>query len=328
MSIQHLISIDREAALSIDTGRLKISFSKEQESHFIAACDIAVLVLSHPCIRISLAVFQELAQQGAVVVFADGKHIPCSMTLPIGKNLEGAKRPFLQAKYIDAPEAKNLWQQLIEAKIRGQARAASEFDMDLSERLKLIAAQVEPGDSSAREAQASQAYWPVFFNSLQNPVLYREKQGAADPVNIALNYGYAILRAMIARSLTAAGLCLNFGVGHRRKDNPFNLADDFIEPFRFLVDRIVWNLSFNRMLLEEFDKSVKKQILASLLSSEIELAGRNYRLFHGIDFAVNSYCLHLEDPRRKLILPNQPIRPGKVPTSLLWQTDQFENETQ
>ena len=328
MSVQHLISIEREAALSIDTGRLKISFSKEQETHFIASCDIAVLVLSHPCIRLSMAVFQELAQQGAVVVFADGKHIPCSMAFPIGKNLEGAKRPFLQAKYIDAPESKNLWKQLIEAKIRGQALAALDFDIDLSERLKLIAGQVEPGDSSAREAQAAQAYWPVFFNSLQNPVLYREKQGASDPVNIALNYGYAILRAIIARSLAAAGLCLNFGVGHRRKDNPFNLADDFIEPFRFLVDRIVWKLVSKRAALEQFDQSVKKQILAALLAGEVVLAGRNYRLFHGVDFAVNSYCLHLEDPRRKLILPNQPARPGRAAASLLWRAESFENETQ
>lgn len=328
MSIQHLISIDREAALSIDTGRLKISFCKEQEFHLIAVCDIAVLVLSHPCIRISLAVLQELAQQGAAVVFADAKHMPCSMALAIGRNLEGAKRPILQAKYLNSPESKELWKHLIEAKIRGQALAAADFDIDLSGRLQVISGRVEAGDSSARESQAAQAYWPSFFKSLQNPIHFREKQGAADPVNIALNYGYAILRAIIARSLVAAGLCLNFGVGHKRKDNPFNLADDFIEPFRFLVDRIVWKLAFNHFPMEQFDKNIKKQILSSLLSSEIVLNGRNYRLFHGIDFAVNSYCIHLEDPRRKLILPNQPARPGRVATALLWQADQFENASQ
>ena len=328
MSIQHLISIDREAALSIDTGRLKISFCKGQQSHLIAVCDIAVLVLSHPCIRVSLAVLQELAQQGAAVVFADNKHMPCSMALPVGNNLEGAKRPFLQAKYLSGPESKNLWKQLIEAKIRGQALAASDFDSALSDRLKLISGQVNAENASTREAQAAQSYWPSFFTSLHNPILFREKQGAADPVNIALNYGYAVLRAIIARSLAAAGLCLNFGVGHDRKDNPFNLAEDFIEPFRFLVDRIVWQIASKQFPLEQFDKNVKKQVLALLLASKIGLAGRNYRLFHGIDFAVNSYCIHLEDPRRKLMLPNQPARPGKASSSLLWQADQFEDAPQ
>ena len=327
MSIQHLISIDREASLSIDTGRLKITFAKVQESHFIAACDIAVLVLAHPCIRVSLAVFQELARQGAVVVFAGEKYIPCSMALPLGMNLDGSKRPFLQAKYLNAAEARRWWQQVVSAKILGQAFVAENFDKALARRLSLLASCVEPGDSSAREAQAAQAYWPAFFASIQNPIDFRDKQGATDPANIALNYGYAILRAVIARSLASAGLCLNFGVGHCRKDNPFNLADDFIEPFRFLVDGIVWHLAKDAPF-DSFDKNIKKHILSSLLSCEVSLAGKNYRLFHGIDFAVNSFCLSLQDPRRKLILPNQPARPGKIPSALLWQAQQFCDETQ
>ena len=327
MSIQHLISIDREASLSVDTGRLKISFAKTQETHFIAACDIAVLVLAHPCIRVSLAVFQELARQGAVVVCAGEKYMPCSMALPLGSNLEGAKRSFLQAKHLNAAPSHCWWQQLVAAKIRGQAFVAEHFDVALAQRLRLLAAHVEPGDSSAREAQAAQAYWPAFFAAIRNPIDFRDKQGATDPANIALNYGYAILRAMIARNLTCAGLCLNFGVGHCRKDNPFNLADDFIEPFRFLADVIVWRLAQDRPL-ERFDKEVKKQMLSSLLASEVPLAGKNYRLFHGVDFAVNSFCLSLEDPRRKLILPNQPARPGKTPSAVLWQADSFSDETQ
>ena len=327
MSIQHLISIDREASLSVDTGRLKIAFSKEQETHFIAACDIAVLVLAHPCIRVSLAVFQALAQQGAVIVCAGEKYMPCSMALPLGTNLEGAKRSFLQAKYLNAAESRRWWQQLVAAKILGQAFVAENFDTALAERFRLIASHVEPGDDSAREAQVAQAYWPAFFTAIHNPIDFRDKQGASDPANITLNYGYAVLRAIIARSLVSAGLCLNFEVGHCRKDNPFNLADDFIEPFRFLVDVIVWRLAKD-VPLGSFDKAIKKQLLTALLASEVSLAGKNYRLFHGIDYAVNSFCLSLEDPRRKLILPNQPARPGRIPSALLWQSKQFYDETQ
>ncbi len=327
MSIQHLISIDREAKLSIDTGRLKIEFIKSDETHYIAACDIAVLILSHPCISMSLAVTQELAKQGAIIVAAGEKYLPCAISLPVASNADGARRPFLQAKCLDTETAANWWAQLIEAKIKGQALSAELFDAELAERLRVISQHIEPGDKTAREAQAAGAYWPEYFHSVNAPVDFRDKQGATDPVNISLNYGYAVLRAIIARSLAGAGLCLNFGVGHYRKDNPFNLADDFIEPFRFLVDQIVWNI-FNSHFYENFDKEVKKQILSKLLASTIKIAGKQYRLFHGIDFAVNSFCLSLDDPRRKLSLPNQPPRPGKSSSAQLWQTTQFTDETE
>lgn len=327
MSIQHLISIDREAKLSIDTGRLKIVFSQAQETHFIAACDIAVLLLAHPCISMSLAVHQELAHNGAVVVVAGEKYMPCAMALPLAVNADGGRRPHLQAKYMGTEAVGIWWAQLVEAKISGQAHVAANFDDSLSARLQLIAKHTEPGDKTGCEAHAAQTYWPEFFTSLNSPVDFRDKQGAADPVNISLNYGYAVLRAVIARSLVSAGLCLNLGVGHCRKDNPFNLADDFIEPFRFLVDGAVWRI-FRDRRIETFDKEVKKQLLSSLLASTVKIAGKEYRLFHGVDFAVNSFCLSLEDSRRKLLLPNQPLRPGKTPSVALWRSVQFHDETQ
>lgn len=116
-------------------------------------------------------------------------------------------------------------------------------------------------------------------------------------------------------------------MGHCRKDNPFNLADDFIEPFRFLADRAVYQI-FRDNQPAAFDKEVKKQLLSALLVSTITIAGKTYRLFQGVDFAVNSYCLSLQDPRRKLLLPNLPARPGKTPQTSLWQAVQFPYETQ
>ena len=327
MSIQHLISIDREAKISIDTGRLKIAFTQAGETHLIAACDIAVLILSHPCITMSLAVYQELSKNGAVIVSAGEKYMPCAISLPVAANIEGAKRPFLQSKYLSTETAEKWWSQLIESKIYGQSCSAAFFDDDLSSRLKIIAGHVELGDKTGREAQAAHIYWPAFFKSLNANVDFRDKQGATDPVNVSLNYGYAVLRAIIARGLVGAGLCLNFGVGHHRKDNPFNLGDDFIEPFRFLVDKIVWNIFYQKNI-SAFDRDIKKQILSSLLSSTVSIAGKEYRLFHGVDWAINSYCISLEDPRRKLLLPNIPSRPGKSSTVTLWQTRQFIDETQ
>lgn len=327
MSIQHLISIDREAKLSIDTGRLKITFQNAGETHFIAACDIAVLILANPCISLSLAVYQELAKNGAVIITAGEKYMPCAMSVPVGVNIDGSRRPFLQAQQLHSESAGQCWAQLLSSKVSGQALVASAFAPELAERLKLIAKHIEPGDKECREAQAAQLYWPEFFKSLDNPIDFRDKQGATDPVNIALNYGYAVLRAIVARGLAGAGLCLNFDVGHCRKDNPFNLADDFIEPFRFLADRAVYQI-FRDNQPACFDKEIKKQLLSALLASTITIAGKTYRLFQGVDFAINSYCLSLQDTRRKLLLPNLPARPGKAPDALLWQATQFPYETQ
>lgn len=327
MSIQHLVSIDREAKLSVDCGRIKIAFSQAEECHFIAACDIAVLILAHPCISLSVAVLQTLAQNGAVVLTAGEKYMPCSLSLPVAVNVDGARRPHLQAKYAGEGENGRWWAQLINAKILGQARVAETFDADLAGRLRLIAGYVEEGDKTCCEAHAAQVYWDGFFARFDNTVGFRDKQGAGDPVNVSLNYGYAVLRAIISRSLAAYGLCLNLGVGHCRKDNPFNLADDFIEPFRFLVDGIVWRI-FNGQKIDAFDKDVKRKLLAELLKSTVEIAGKEYRLFFGVDAAVNSFCLSLEDSRRKLLLPNQPARTGKKPSVSLWEAVQFHNETQ
>lgn len=325
MGIQHIISIDREARLSIDTGRLKIVFFDTKQEHFIAAIDIAVLILAHPCITLSIAVQYELAKNGAVIITVGEKYIPRAISLPIGINLDGAKRAFLQAKFLGKEENGNWWKQIVVSKILGQAKICEYFDRDLANRLKYISKNVETYDKTMRESQAAGAYWPIFLKSVDSKVLCREKQGACDPINISLNYGYSILRSMVARSLASAGLCLTLGVGHHSKDNPFNLADDFIEPFRYIIDAIVWNI-FSQNHSRNFDKELKKELLQQILSSTINILGREYRIFNGIDCVVQGFCLSLEDPRRKLPLPNIPIRPGKAPSSKLWSCLQIQDE--
>lgn len=326
MPNQHIISIEREARLSVDTGRLKIFFPPKEETHYIALLDIAVLVLAHQQISLSMSVLRELAQNGAVVLTTDEKFMPCALTLPLAANIDGARRPHLQSKY-DAEQNGIWWAQLVQAKIAGQAATAQHFDTVLADKLRQISGHISPGDKECREALAAQHYWPAFFESLGLTIRIREKQGASDPVNISLNYAYAVLRAKVARALACAGLCLNLGLGHCRKDNPFNLADDFIESFRYIADEAVWNL-FSQMRADSFTPEIKKQILHAVLQSSVGIAGRSYRLFHAVDYAVNSFCISLEDPRRKLQLPHMPALPGKKPNPSLFPPVQYEYETE
>lgn len=322
MGNEHIVSVEKESKLSIDTGRLKITFVGKEPA-FLALADIAVLILAHPCISVSLGVLQQLPLAGGVIITMDEKHLPAAYTLPVGINCEGGKRPHWQAKWFQTPESDAWWAQLLKSKIRGQATVAQNFDPVLAQKLNLLADAVVAGDKECREAQAAQAYWPAFFNSLGRPVLQREKQGASDAANIALNYAYAVLRGAVARGLCAAGCCLNLGVGHCRKDNPFNLVDDFIEPLRFLADRVVWAAFMQEHHLI-FTPALKKTILTNILSSTVEIFGKRYRLFPAVEMMVHSFCLALQDARRKLYLPNLPLPAGRRPQELPFTVIQYE----
>jgi CRISPR-associated protein Cas1 len=309
MANNHIISIEKEAKLSIDTGRLEIAFLQNDEKHYFAPFDIAVLILAHPCISLSSAVPKELSSAGAVILHAGDNFMPVGLTIPIAINQEGAKRPHLQAKYVNSEAAKIWWKQIIQSKIFGQASVLQYAERNEFGRLIAIANKVLKGDEDKKEALAAKFYWKVYFEYLDLAVNERHKQNAEDIVNISLNYSYAIIRAMVARSLTSAGLCLNLGVGHYRRDNPFNLVEDFIEPFRFIADKAVLEI-LSKNDYQTFESKLKKSLLTEILQTVIKIKDTNYRLFQAIDFAINSFCLSLDIPSLSLLLPNTPIKRG------------------
>lgn len=308
MANNHIISIEKPAKLSIDLGRLKISFTESGEEHCFSSFDIAVLILSHTSILLSSAVSKELSSTGAIIIYVGDNYMPIGITLPIGKNLNGAKRPHQQAKYSVMNLTKPWWRQIIKSKILGQASVLDIISKEHSQRLYALSNNIVDGDEDNKEGQAARFYWEIYFSKLNLGIKGREKQGATDIVNASLNYAYAIIRSMIARSLSTAGLCLNFGIGHSRKDNPFNLVEDFIEPFRYIADKIIFNI-FSNSEYKALDSKLKKEILSNILKETVSISGKNYRLFEAIDFMINSFCNTLDDPRRKLYLPN--MQPSK-----------------
>jgi CRISPR-associated protein Cas1 len=303
MANNHIVSIEKPAKLSIDTGRLKIAFGKAQEKHYFAPFDIAVLILAHPAILLSSAVSKELSNAGAVILHTGDNFMPVGITLPITTNQDGSKRPYQQAKYLNTNLTKPWWKQVVQSKIFGQASVIEKIDKENVGRLIALASKVLDGDKDNKEAQAAKFYWKIYFKELNSKIKERRKQGADDIVNASLNYSYAIIRSIVARSLAAAGLCLNFGIGHKRRDNPFNLVEDFIEPFRFIADKVIFN-RLSTSGYKSLDSKLRKELLSDILANVIEINGSNYRLFQSIDFAVNSFCLSLEDTRHRLLLPN------------------------
>ena len=297
MSEQRVLVIENPAHLRIETGRLKIE-RDGFDPVFVSPKDVAVLCLENHTITLSVAVLRSLAEVGASILVTDSRHLPCAMQLPLAATGKDAGR-LRQQIALDASEKRGeLWQQLISAKLFTQSCALRHLKRKGVLRLERLATQVQYGDKSNTEGQGAKLYWRNLF-----PVTFRRnKEGAEDPLNIRLNYGYAVLRAMIARSLVAAGLNGTLGLGHCNAGNAFNLVDDFIEPFRFMVDVHLANDVDCLSEAREFDSDAKRYLLGFVVRP-LRISGQDMRLHAAIDASIASFLRILEGKGKKLVLP-------------------------
>jgi CRISPR-associated protein Cas1 len=199
------------------------------------ACeDIGVLVLQNPAISLSSALLNSLLESGAVVVICNEKHLPSGLLIPTINHTELVPRLMAQLE-AGQPARKQAWKAIIQAKILAQR---NEVHAPARIALNRLAESVRSGDPDNHEAQAARIYWPAMFPD-RYAVNDKRDPESESTFNAALNYGYAIIRAAVARALVSAGLHPALGVFHHRRGNPFCLADDVMEPLRPLVDRTV-----------------------------------------------------------------------------------------
>lgn len=294
MSEHRILLIENPAYLAIDLGRLRVR-RLDFGDVYISPRDIAVLCLHHHTITLSVHVLKLLAEHGAMVIVTDEKHLPSAMLLPLIGNLAQPLRLRQQIAIQEDALPGELWRQIVHAKLKTQAAALKKLGRKGALRLLRLASQVQPGDKSKLEGQGARYYWQRLFPS----GFRRAKHGADDPINARLNFGYAILRSFIARELVMAGLHPALGIGHANIENPFNLADDFIEPFRFLVDEhVACDLSSS----EDFDREARKKSLG-FVQNQIRMYGQDYRLPSAIAETVASYCRILDCGPGDLVLP-------------------------
>ena len=298
MSEQRVLVISNPANLRIDTGRLKVERDGFEHT-FVAPKDVAVLCLEHHTTTLSVAVLRALAEAGAAVLVTDARHMPCAMQIPLAATGLDAGR-LRQQIALDASEKRGeVWQQLITAKLSTQAASLRALKRNGALRLERLSTQVEHGDKSNAEGQGARHYWISLFPE----TFRRSKEGAEDPLNIRLNYGYAVLRAMIARSLVSSGLNGTLGVGHCNAGNAFNLADDFIEPYRFLVDVHLAQDADTWSEAPEFDSRAKRYLLG-FVERPVRIAGQDMRLHAAIYASIASYVRILDGKGKKLVLPD------------------------
>ena len=225
---------ETSAFLSLENHLLKIRLPSGPPVT-VPVKEVQCLILANPALTITGSLLAALAAEGCMVLVSGPDRLPAAMQLPLEGNYIQTQR--FQAQ-IDAPKplSKRLWQVIVKEKILNQAELLRELhgeDFGLS----LLAKQVRSGDPDNLEGRAAVLYWKNLFG---DPF---QRDRAQENNNLLLNYGYAILRAMTARACCAAGLHPTIGLHHHNQYDPFCLADDLMEPFRPVVDRIVYGLN-------------------------------------------------------------------------------------
>ena len=265
--------------------------------------DLGVLILESPLITVSTALLQALTEACVAVVLCDAAHLPSGYLLPQASHTLASRILRQQIELSDA-RAGMLWQQIVIAKIRNQAAVIRSMDATKAEELLQMAAQVRRGDVTNLEAQAARRYFEAF--PIPEDVFHRSRYGTMP--NAALNYGYAILRAAVARALVGSGLNPELGLHHRNQYNHFCLADDMMEPYRPFVDRIVLEH------LDTFEKteyptklSVKgKQLLLPFLTMDVQLGAATRPLFNALQLTSASLARCICNQQKTLELPSIP----------------------
>ena len=230
---------------------------KKEAERTIPIEDIGVVVLDNKRITITSGVMEALLENNCAVITCNQKSMPVGLLLPLCGNATQNERFRSQ---IDAslPLRKQLWQQTIKQKILNQEYVLRDNTDKETNCMRVWSNDVRSGDPDNLEARAAAYYWKNLFNNCPNFV--RDRDGS--PPNNLLNYGYAILRAIIARSLVGSGLLPTLGIHHHNRYNAYCLADDIMEPYRPYVDQLVLDIIHNNNEIPEITREIKLQLLS------------------------------------------------------------------
>ena len=258
--------------------------------------DIGVIVLDNKQITITAALMSFLLENNVAVVNCNDQHLPVGLLLPLDGNHLQSER-FRQQIDASEPLKKQMWQQTVSSKIAGQAQVLA---LQGVENGNMIAwsKQVKSGDSDNLEARAATYYWRNVFHK---PDFIRGQEG--DPPNNLLNYGYAIVRAMMARALVGAGVLPTLGIHHHNKYNAYCLADDIMEPYRPYVDIVVIEIIKNARDISELTTDLKRQLLA-ITTVDVQIEHHRSPMQIAIQTTANSVQRCFSGEARKIIYPD------------------------
>ncbi len=293
--VKRTLHFSNPAHLSMRNQQLVVELRDvERTTKTLPIEDLGVVVLEHPQITLSSSLLEELMNAQVAVVTCNSKYMPSGLFLPLEGNSVQTERMRTQ---LDAsvPLKKQLWQQTVKSKIENQSRVLEKLGVP-SERMRKLQQNVLSGDTGNIEAQAASHYWGKIYGN--DFVRSRDPETP----NAQLNYGYAILRSVVARALTASGMFPSIGIHHKNRYNAFCLADDIMEPYRPYVDWSVLHLPGIHETTEGLTKEQKIELL-KLPQLDVQIGEVQRPLFHAVSITTASLYKCFEGSSRKIAYP-------------------------
>lgn len=286
-----VLEINAESAIITVSKGFLVICRKEKEDK-IPLDDIESIIINSYGTLISNNAIMRLSELHIPIVHCGKNALPCALTLDYGSNVYRKERINLQIS-ASLPLQKNLWKQVVKAKIKNQSAVLSVLNKK-NDDIALLADKVLSGDAKNMESYAARLYWGRLFgrNFKRNPDL--------EGINSFLNYGYAILRASFCRNITAGGLYPELGIHHTNQKNPFCLADDLMEPFRPYLDLLIIALDVND---QNTLNPIYKKALIDILNLELQFMGQRNHLRFIITQIINSFLNSLVLKKPALLYP-------------------------
>ena len=294
--IKRTLYFGQVAYLSLRDGQLLVRFPAEEGSRSIPIEDIGVLILDHQQISITHGLMNALEAHKCALITCSASHMPSGLFLPLDAHSLQSERFQTQIE-ATLPLKKQLWQQTVRMKIQNQARVLEEVYAQPQANMLAWVKQVRSGDPDNLEARAAAYYWANLFPSL--PKFTRERDESAP--NALLNYGYALLRAVVARSLVSVGLLPTLGIHHHNRYNAYCLADDIMEPYRPYVDKFVQEI-YEREYPESLTKDIKHRLL-TIMEQDVVIDGITHPLSIATSLTASSLVRCFEGSSKQIYYP-------------------------
>jgi CRISP-associated protein Cas1 len=292
--VKRTLYFGNPAYLKTKTEQLIIEKQEDGEVVPVPIEDIGLLILDHAQITITSGVIAKMLEKNVAIVTCDATHHPTGLML----NLDGhtlQSRQFAAQLDASLPMKKQLWQQTITAKIYNQATLLKQQNKE-NKFLLNLAKDVKSGDTENNEAKAAAYYWKILFPSSIG--FRRDRYGM--PPNNMLNYGYAILRAVVARCLVGSGLLPTLGIFHRNQYNAYCLADDIMEPYRPFVDKLVCTLTDPLEPAFELTPELKRTLL-TIPAMDVFIDGQKSPLMIAVQRTTSSLAKCFEGKARHIV---------------------------
>lgn len=294
--IKRVLCFQNPAYLSLKDRQIQIKLPETDRKTSVPVEDVGVVVLDNRQITITQALMAALLENNCALVTTNDCHLPVGMFLPLdGHSLQSER--FRNQINASEPLKKQMWQQTVVQKILGQAYVLATQGVENRNMLRW-AADVRSGDAGNLEGRAAAYYWKSVFTD--NPAFIRGRD--EDAPNNLLNYGYAIVRALMARSLVSAGLLPTFGIHHHNRYNAYCLADDIMEPYRPAVDLAVLDIAARYPEISEITPALKRELL-TIPVRDVTLDGKRTPVMTAIQHTAHSVARCFTGESRKIIYP-------------------------